>query len=86
MSSDEAVFESDLEDLENFAELLSPTSAQSRETRIVDSARRIGFDESRELVISVAGVHTENTVGLRYLWSVLVTFPKWSLNLPDYKL
>ena len=62
MSSDEAVFESDLEDLENFAELLSPTSAQSRETRIVDSARRIGFDESRELVISVAGVHTKNTM------------------------
>jgi hypothetical protein len=62
MSSDEAVFESDLEDLENFAELLSPTSAQSRATRIVDSARRIGFDESREVVISVAGVHTENTM------------------------
>ena len=47
-SSDEAVFEINLEDLESFAELLSPTSVQSRETRIVDSARPIGFDESRE--------------------------------------
>jgi hypothetical protein len=56
------VFESNLEDLENFAELLSPTSAQSRETRIVDSAQRIGFDESRELVISITGVHTEITM------------------------
>ena len=62
MSSEEAVFESNLEDLENFAELLSPTSAQSWETRIVDSAQCIGFDTSRELVISVTGVHTKNTM------------------------
>ena len=62
MSSDKAVFESNLEDLENFAELLSPTSAQSRETRIVDSARCIGFYKSRELVISVTGVYTKNTM------------------------
>ena len=24
--------------------------------------------------------------GLRYLWSVLVSFPKWSVNLPECKL
>ena len=62
MSSDGAVFESNLEDLASFAELLSPTSAQSQETRIVDSARHIGFDKSRELVISATRVHTKNTM------------------------
>ena len=27
-----------------------------------------------------------NPFGLRYLWSDLVSFPKWSVNLPDYNL
>ena len=44
MSGDEADFQSNLKNLESFVELLSPIGAQSRETLIVDSARRIDFD------------------------------------------
>ena len=44
MSGDEADFRSNLKDLESFVELLSPIAAQSRETTVVDSARRIDFD------------------------------------------
>ena len=47
MSNDEAVFQSNLENLENFANSLSPISAQSQETMVIDSAQLIDFDESR---------------------------------------
>jgi hypothetical protein len=62
MSGDEADFRSNLEDLESFVELLSPIAAQSRETTVVDSARRIDFDESQEAVVSDIGVHTESSM------------------------
>jgi hypothetical protein len=62
MSSDEADFQSSLEDLVSFVELLSPISAQLQGTRIVDSSRRIAFDESQESAISFTGVHTNNTM------------------------
>ena len=48
MSSDEAYY-STLEDLEEFAELLSPTSAQSRETRVADSTRQFEFPDLLEV-------------------------------------
>jgi hypothetical protein len=62
MSGDEADFQSKLEDLESFVELLSPIGAQSRETAFVDSAPYIDFDESQESVVSDIGVHTESSM------------------------
>ena len=62
MSGDEADFQSNLEDLESFVELLSPIGAQSQETLVVDSARHINFDEHQELVISEIGVHTKSSM------------------------
>jgi hypothetical protein len=62
MSGDEADFQSNLKNLESFVELLSPIGAQSRETLVVDSARRIDFDEPQELVISGIGVHTKSNM------------------------
>ena len=62
MSGGEADFQSNLEDLESFVELLSPIGAQSRETLVVDSARHIDFDEPQELVVSEIGVHTESNM------------------------
>ena len=44
MSSDEADFQSNLEDLESLLSFLSPISAQSRETTIVDAAQPIDFN------------------------------------------
>jgi hypothetical protein len=43
MSGDDD-FQSKLEDLESFVELLSPIGAQSWETMVVDSAQSIDFD------------------------------------------
>ncbi len=62
MSGDKVDFQSKLEDLESFVELLSPIGAQSRETLVVDSARHINFDEPQELFISEIGVHTESSM------------------------
>ena len=62
MSSDEVDSQSNSEDLESFAGLLSLISAQSQETRIFDSAQHIDFDESLELVISATSVHTKNSM------------------------
>ena len=63
MSSDEAYY-STLEDLEEFAELLSPTSAQSRETTVVDSTRQFEFPdpiEETSLGIDI-GVHADSNM------------------------
>ena len=62
MSGDDVEFQSKLEDLESFVELLSPIGAQSRETLVVDSARCIDFDEPQEFVISGIGVHTKSNM------------------------
>jgi hypothetical protein len=62
MSDDEAEFVSNLADLESFIEFLSPIQAQSRETSIVDTARHINFDESRELASFDIGVHTDSNM------------------------
>jgi hypothetical protein len=45
MSESDTEFRSNLEDLESFIEFLSPIQALSRGTLVVDSARRIDFDE-----------------------------------------
>ena len=62
MSSDEAGFQSSLEDLESFAELLSPISAQSWEAMVVDSAWYIDFDKSQGIILSGIRLHTKNSM------------------------
>jgi Cu2+-containing amine oxidase len=62
MSGDLVDFQSKLEDLESFVELLSPIGAHSQETIVVDSAWHINFDEPQELVISEMRVHTKNSM------------------------
>jgi hypothetical protein len=62
LSGDEANFQSNLEELESFVKLLSPITAQSQETTVVDSARSIDFDESQETVESDIGVHTKSSL------------------------
>ena len=62
MSSDEAHFHSNLEDLESFVKLLSPITAQLQETMVMDFAWCIDFDESQELVVSDIGVHTKSSM------------------------
>ena len=62
MSEKEAEFRSNLEDLESFIEFLSPIQAQSRGTSVVDSVRRIDFDESREFASFDIGVHTDTNM------------------------
>jgi hypothetical protein len=57
---------STLEDLEEFAELLSPTSAQSRETTVADSTRPFEFEfpdiiEEESLGLDI-GVHTNSNM------------------------
>ena len=53
MSSKEAVFQSNLEDLESFVELLSPISARAQEIMVVDCAQHIDFDKSQGLIFLV---------------------------------
>ena len=62
MSGDEVEFQSKLEDLESFVELLSPIGAQSKGTLVVDSARCIDFDESQGLAIFDIGMHTNSNM------------------------
>ncbi len=62
MSSDEAVFQSNLEDLESFAALLSPISAQSWEAMVVDSALYIDFDKSQGIIFSGIRLHPKNSL------------------------
>ena len=59
--SDEA-YHSTLEELDEFAELLSPTSAQSRETTVVDSTRQFEFPDLIESSAIDIGVHTDNNM------------------------
>ncbi len=61
--SDEAYY-STLEDLEEFVELLSPTSAQSRETTVADSTWQFEFPdliEEASLDIDI-GVRTDSNM------------------------
>jgi hypothetical protein len=60
--SDEAYY-STLEDLEEFAELLSPTSAQSRETTVADSTRQFEFPDPLETSSAIDfGVHADSNM------------------------
>ena len=62
MSGDEVDFQSKLEDLESFVELLSPFGAQSQETLVVDFAQHIDFDVSQGFAIFDIGVHTDSNM------------------------
>ena len=59
---------------------------------VVDLYKALTFDNETKLVLLLSFSTNEmikKTMmypGILYLWSVLVTFPKWSPNLPDYKL
>ena len=59
--SDKAYY-STLEELDKFAELLSPTSAQSRETTVADSTRQFEFPDLIESSAFNIGVHTDNNM------------------------
>ena len=69
MSSDKEYY-STLDDLEEFAKLLSPTSAQLREATVADSTRQFEFPdllEEESLGIDIR-VHADSNMSTDSLW------------------